>query len=62
MARCSFCKRNIEQGTGKMLIQKDARILNFCSRKCEKNQIKLGRVGRDKKWTYAYRAEKKAKK
>ena len=45
-----------------MLIQKDARILNFCSRKCEKNQIKLGRVGREKKWTYAYRAEKKAKK
>lgn len=45
-----------------MLILKDGRIMNFCSRKCEKNQIKLGRVGRDTKWTYAYRSEHKTKK
>ena len=62
MARCSFCRHNIELGTGKMLILKDGRAFNFCSHKCEKNQQKLGRVGRETKWTYAYQSEKKAAK
>ena len=43
-----------------MLILKDARVFHFCSRKCEKNQLKLGHVGRETKWTQAYRMEKKA--
>ncbi len=62
MARCSYCKHNIEVGTGKMLILKDGRAFHFCSRKCEKGQMKLGRVGREQKWTQAYRAEKKTSK
>ncbi len=62
MARCSFCRHNIELGTGKMLILKDGRVFNYCSRKCEKNQNKLGHVGRETKWTYAYQSEKKAAK
>ena len=45
-----------------MLILKDGRIFNFCSRKCEKNQMKLGHVGRETKWTTSYRLEKKAAK
>ena len=62
MAKCSFCKHNIELGTGKLLILKDGRMFNFCSRKCEKNQMKLGHVGRETKWTLGFRTEKKAAK
>jgi large subunit ribosomal protein L24e len=62
MAKCSFCRANIELGTGKMLILKDGRVWNFCSRKCEKNQMKLGHVGRETKWTTGYRLDHKAAK
>ncbi|MBI4150775.1 50S ribosomal protein L24 [Candidatus Woesearchaeota archaeon] len=62
MARCSFCRHNIEVGTGKMLVLKDGRIMHFCSMKCEKNQMKLGRVGREMKWTFGYQHDKKAAK
>ncbi|MEE8168437.1 MAG: 50S ribosomal protein L24e [Candidatus Hydrothermarchaeales archaeon] len=48
---CSFCKRNIELGTGKMFVKKDGVTLYFCSSKCEKNMLKLGRVSRRVKWT-----------
>ncbi|MEK6849602.1 MAG: 50S ribosomal protein L24e [Nanoarchaeota archaeon] len=61
MARCSFCRDILEAGTGKMLILKDARVFYFCTRKCEKNQMKLGHVGRETKWTNAYRTEHKKK-
>ena len=52
----------MEIGTGKMLIMKDGRVYYFCSRKCEKNQVKLGRVARNLKWTHAFEIEKKAAK
>ena len=58
MARCSFCGEQVEEGTGKMFVRKDGRILWFCSGKCEKNQIKLGRIPRKTKWTEAYKHEK----
>ncbi len=51
MANCSFCGRRIEKGTGKMYVYKTGKIDNFCSSKCEKNLIKLGRRPRDYKWT-----------
>jgi len=56
MAKCSFCKRNIEPGTGYKFIKDDGRELNFCSSKCKKNQLKLKRNPLHTKWT------KKAKK
>ncbi|HIH23875.1 TPA: hypothetical protein HA251_02465 [Candidatus Woesearchaeota archaeon] len=43
MENCSFCGYKITVGTGKMYVKKDARILWFCSRRCEKNMLKLGR-------------------
>lgn len=55
MVKCSFCGKNIEAGTGKMYIKKDARILHFCSRKCEKNLLKLKRKPLKKKWTLFYK-------
>jgi len=50
MARCSFCKENIEQGTGKMFVTKEGKVLYFCSTKCEKNMLKLKRIPRNFKW------------
>ncbi|MBW2970120.1 50S ribosomal protein L24e [Candidatus Woesearchaeota archaeon] len=51
MAKCSFCRHSIEQGTGLMFVRKDGSVLNFCSSKCEKNMLKLGRTSRYVKWT-----------
>jgi large subunit ribosomal protein L24e len=51
---CSFCGEEIEPGTGKMFVKKDGKVLYFCSRKCEKNMIKLKRNPRKFKWTKHY--------
>ena len=48
---CTFCGNEIEPGTGKMFIKKDGTIFNFCSMKCQKNLLKLGRVPRRVRWT-----------
>jgi len=50
MAKCSFCSRNIEKGTGKIFVAKSGKIFNFCSNKCEKNMLKLGRKPSNLKW------------
>ncbi len=47
MVKCSFCGNEIEQGTGKIYVQIDGKILNFCSMKCEKNELKLKRKARE---------------
>ncbi len=54
MAKCSFCRNVIEPGTGTMFVRKDGSVLNFCTMKCEKNMLKLGRIPRYMKWTKAY--------
>ena len=51
MARCSFCHNNLTLGTGKMYVKKDGKTLWFCSTKCEKNMLKLGRKPRTTRWT-----------
>ena len=48
--RCSFCKREIEPGTGKMFVRNYGTVFYFCSSKCENNQIKLRRKARKVKW------------
>ena len=55
MARCSFCEESIKQGTGKIYVKKEGKILNFCGMKCEKNMIKLERRPALFKWTRASR-------
>ncbi|MBD3249608.1 50S ribosomal protein L24e [Candidatus Woesearchaeota archaeon] len=50
MARCIFCRTNIEKGTGKIFVMKDGRTIDFCSNKCEKNMIKLGKKNTELKW------------
>ena len=51
---CSFCGDAIEPGTGKMYIKKDGSVFNFCSNKCKKNNIDMGRVSRRTRWTVRY--------
>jgi large subunit ribosomal protein L24e len=51
---CSFCGQEIEPGTGSLYIRKDAVSFSFCSKKCRKNQIALGRIPRRTRWTKAF--------
>ncbi len=55
MARCSFCGYEIERGTGKTFVQKDSSILHFCTRRCEKNMLKLKRNPLKVSWTLRFR-------
>ncbi|MDD5416413.1 MAG: 50S ribosomal protein L24e [Candidatus Aenigmarchaeota archaeon] len=48
--KCSFCNIEIEKGTGKMYIKNDAKVLYFCSKRCEKNLMKLKRDPARVKW------------
>ncbi len=51
---CTFCGTDIEPGTGKMFIRKDGTVYFFCSSKCQKNLLNLGRIGRKVRWTRRY--------
>ena len=59
MPKCTFCGNNIEKGTGKIYVQKDAKVLYFCSSKCEKNLLKLKRKPITTKWSLRYEKHKK---
>jgi len=58
---CSFCGNEIEPGTGRMYIKKDGVIYNFCTSKCFKNLVELGRVPRRTTWTVWYSREKEVR-
>jgi large subunit ribosomal protein L24e len=55
---CTFCGTEIEPGTGRMYIKKDGVVYNFCTSKCFKNLVVLGRVPRRQTWTRYYEREK----
>jgi len=55
---CTFCGVEIEPGTGRMYVKKDGVTYNFCSSKCFKNLVELGRVPRRVTWTRYYEREK----
>lgn len=48
--KCSFCNQELKPGTGVMFVRNDGKIFYFCSSKCEKNMLKLGRKGSKVKW------------
>lgn len=58
---CTFCGDEIEPGTGRMYIKKDGVIFNFCSSKCFKNMVVMGRVPRRTTWTRYYEREKQVR-
>jgi len=59
---CSFCGEKIEAGTGFMFVKTDGKVLNFCSRKCEKHVHKLKHKARTTPWTKEARKIKGEKK
>lgn len=48
---CSFCGENITPGKGTMYVKNDGTVLYFCSSKCEKNMLDLGRKPENVEWT-----------
>ncbi len=59
MVICNFCGKEIPKGTGKMFVRDNGSVLYFCSSKCEKNMLKLGRDPRNFKWTKFYTSDLK---
>ncbi|MEA3229339.1 MAG: 50S ribosomal protein L24e [archaeon] len=57
--KCTYCGKKIEEGTGKLVVQKDGKIYHYCSKKCEKNN-KM-RPARKVRWTETYRKQVKGK-
>ena len=58
MAKCTFCGITIPKGTGKIYVKKDAKVLYFCSSKCEKNMLKLKRKPITTRWSGRYEKKK----
>ena len=60
--KCTFCGNEITQGTGKIYVKREGSTMFFCSKKCEKNSLKLRRSPRGTVWTKFHAAEKEAEK
>lgn len=58
MVKCSFCGGEVALGGGKLYAKKDGTAFFFCSTKCEKNLVKLGRKPTKTKWTEAHKKKK----
>ncbi|MFH1224747.1 MAG: 50S ribosomal protein L24e [Candidatus Diapherotrites archaeon] len=51
MVKCSFCDLEIPHGSGRIYVKKDGTAFYFCSNKCNKNLLKLGRSPARTRWT-----------
>ena len=58
MVKCYFCGKEEESFMGIHLLKNDGSVAYFCSSKCRKNSIKLGRDARKVKWTDSYSVNK----
>ncbi|MBW6451512.1 MAG: 50S ribosomal protein L24e [DPANN group archaeon] len=58
--KCTFCGKEMEKGTGKLVVKADGKILSFCKSKCEKNSII--RNPRRVAWTEVFKEQKQTKK
>lgn len=47
---CSFCGSEFGAGSGKIFVKSDGKVFYFCSSKCERNLLKLGRNPNKVKW------------
>lgn len=54
LARCVFCGKDYEDYVGTYLIRNEGTAVYYCSLKCHKNHLKLGRDKRRLKWTAAF--------
>jgi large subunit ribosomal protein L24e len=57
MVKCSFCGDRIPEGSGKIFVKNDGKILHFHGSKCHKN-FNLGRLGKRTGWTSLHKKEK----
>ena len=55
---CNFCGKEISLEKERIFVDKKGQVHYFCSKKCEINELKLGRKARKVKWTEDYRKEK----
>ena len=51
MTKCTFCGREYAFNRGVTLITNTGSLIHFCSSKCRKNSVKLGRVSHKQKWS-----------
>ena len=58
MVKCVFCGCESSINKGVHFIKNDGSVNYFCSGKCRKNSLKLGRDKRRLKWTESYRIER----
>ena len=49
MAKCWFCEKQVDTGSGIIFVTIEGKIMNFCSSKCRK-AFKHGRNKRKLKW------------
>lgn len=54
MVKCVFCGKEEREFKGIHMFKNDGSISYFCSSKCRKNSINLGRDKRKIKWTESY--------
>ena len=50
MVKCTYCRKDMEPGTGTLYASSRGDVMYFCSRKCEQNSLKLKRAPRKVKW------------
>ncbi|MEK6927898.1 MAG: 50S ribosomal protein L24e [Nanoarchaeota archaeon] len=55
MVKCVFCGKEEREFRGVHLMKNDGTIAYFCSSKCRKGMINLGRDKRSVKWTESYK-------
>ena len=60
--KCSFCGNEIRAGTGKIYVKKEGSTVFLCSKKCEKNLLKLRRNPRKTRWTKHHKDFKESEK
>lgn len=48
--KCSYCNKEIPEGTGILYVKKDGTAYHLCSGKCETNLLKLKRKSSKVKW------------
>lgn len=51
--KCTFCGEEIERGEGKIFVKGDGTSYFYCSSKCEKNHLKLGKEPKNTEWVGA---------
>lgn len=58
MVKCVFCGKEEHSFKGVHLIRNDGNIDFYCSSKCRKNAVKLGRDKKKFKWTAAFHEQR----